>query len=194
MNEEECIELICLGGKAADVGLNALYREMGPSMLRFFAFNGAPGDDAKDVLQETFFRVFKAASSFSGNGSAKSWLWQIARNCLADHHRKLGRVQEHEAVLEDEAWGRLLESTPDPAQAVLLEQESSDDCVSSGLNAYGQKMPDRAYVLTLQMEGAGIEEIATQIGRSIAATKEYLSQCRKKLRPFISHCLELLPE
>ena len=193
MTEEECIELICMGGKAADIGLKALYREIGPSMLRFFAFNGAPGDEAKDVLQETFVRVFKAASSYSATGSAKSWLWQIGRNCLADHRRKLGRVQEHEAVFDDEAWGRLLESTPDPAQEKFLEQESLDDCVSRGLNAYGQKMPDRAYLLTLQMEGAGIEDIAAQIGRSIAATKEYLSQCRKKLRPFISDCLELLP-
>lgn len=193
MKEEECIELIRMGGKAADVGFRALYREMGPPMLRFFAFNGAPGDEAKDVLQETIVRVFKSASSYSGNGSAKSWLWQIGRNCLIDHLLKRGRVGKREVVFDDEGWGRLLESTPDPAQAIV-EQESLEDCVSGGLNAYGQKMPDRAYVLTLRMEGAGIEEIAAQIGRSISATKEYLSQCRKKLGPFISHCLELLPE
>ena len=192
MKEEECIELICMGGKAADVGFKALYSEMGPHMLRFFAFIGAPGDEAKDVLQETIVRVFKSASSYSGNGSAKSWLWQIGRNCLTEHLRKRGRIKEHEVIFGDEGWARLLESTPGPAQAIL-EQESLDDCVSGGLNAYGQKMPDRAYVLTLQMEGAAIEEIAAQIGRSIGATKEYLSQCRKKLRPFISDCLELLP-
>jgi RNA polymerase sigma factor (sigma-70 family) len=192
MTEEECIELICMGGKAADVGLRALYREIGPPMLRFFVLKGAPGEEAKDVLQETFIRVFKAASSYSGNGSAKSWLWQIGRNCLTDHLRKRGRVQEREVLFDDDGWGRLLESTPAPAQTIV-EQDSLEDCISRGVNVYGQQMPDRAYVLTLQMEGAGIEEIAAQIGRSIAATKEYLSQCRKKLRPFISDCLQLLP-
>jgi RNA polymerase sigma factor (sigma-70 family) len=192
MTEEECIELICMGGKAADVGLRAFYREMGPPMLRFFALNGAPGDEAKDVLQETVVRVFRAASSYSGNGSGRSWFWQIARNCLTDHHRKLRRVREREVVFDDDGWGRLLESTPAPAQTIV-EQDSLEDCISRGVNVYGQQMPDRAYVLTLQMEGAGIDEIAAQIGRSIAATKEYLSQCRKKLRPFISDCLQLLP-
>jgi hypothetical protein len=44
------------------------------------------------------------------------------------------------------------------------------------------------------MEGESIEEIGNRIGRTIAATKEYLSQCKKKLLPFISHCRELLPD
>lgn len=192
MKEEECIELICMGGKPADVGLKVLYREMGPAMLRFFALSGAPGDEANDVLQETFVRVFKSAASFSGEGSARSWLWQIGRNCLMDHLRKSGRVKEREELFNDDQWGRLLESTPDPAE-VIAGQELLEDCVSRGVQVFGQQMPDRAYVLTLQMEGVGIKEIATQIGRSIAATKEYLSQCRKKLRPFISDCLEQLP-
>lgn len=192
MTEEECVELICMGGKAADVGLRTLYREVCPQMLRFFALNGAPGDEAKDVLQETFVRVFKSAASYSGNGSARSWLWQIARNCLTDHQRKAGRVRQREVVFDDDGWGRLLESTPDPAQPVG-EGESLEDCVSRGVSVFAQQMSDRAYVLTLQMEGASIEEIAAQIGRSIAATKEYLSQCRKKLRPFISDCKRLLP-
>lgn len=192
MNEEEWIELICMGGKAADVGLRALYRELGTPMLRFFASHGAPDDQAKDLLQETFIRVFKAASSYSGNGSAKSWLWQIARNCLTDHFRKLGRIKDREVIFDEDGWERLLESSPDHAQA-SVEQESLEDCVSRGVQVYGQQMPDRAYVLTLQMEGATIEEIAAQIGRSAAATKEYLSQCRKKLRPFILECRQLLP-
>jgi hypothetical protein len=33
-----------------------------------------------------------------------------------------------------------------------------------------------------------IAQIAGALGRSAAATREYLSQCRKKLRPFIEHC------
>jgi DNA-directed RNA polymerase specialized sigma24 family protein len=42
------------------------------------------------------------------------------------------------------------------------------------------------------MDGLAIEAIGQRIGRSVAATKEYLSQCRKKIQPFIAHCAELL--
>ena len=44
----------------------------------------------------------------------------------------------------------------------------------------------------LQMDGHSIEEIGLRIGRTIAATKEYLSQCKKKIQPYIAHCTELL--
>ena len=44
----------------------------------------------------------------------------------------------------------------------------------------------------LQMDGLSIEEIGLRIGRTMAATKEYLSQCKKKVQPFIAHCTELL--
>ena len=42
------------------------------------------------------------------------------------------------------------------------------------------------------MEGASVQDIADRIGRTAAATKEYLSQSRKKLQPFIAHCADLL--
>ena len=71
-------------------------------------------------------------------------------------------------------------------------QTSADECVAEGLLQFGEQLPDRAHALVLQMEGESIEEIGHRIGRTIAATKEYLSQCKKKLAPFISHCRELL--
>ena len=42
------------------------------------------------------------------------------------------------------------------------------------------------------MDGFSIEEIGLQIGRTVAATKEFLSQCRKKLKPYVAHCQDLL--
>jgi hypothetical protein len=44
----------------------------------------------------------------------------------------------------------------------------------------------------LQMDGLSVEEIGHRIGRTIAATKEYLSQCKKKIQPYIAHCTDLL--
>ena len=65
--------------------------------------------------------------------------------------------------------------------------------MSAGLDEFGKREPERALVLLLQMDGHSIEEIGLRIGRTIAATKEYLSQCKKKIQPYIAHCIELLP-
>jgi RNA polymerase sigma-70 factor (ECF subfamily) len=69
-----------------------------------------------------------------------------------------------------------------------------DQCVADGLEQFAMEMPDRAVALNLYLEGASMEDISVQIGRSVSATKEYLSQCRKKIKPYIAHCTENLAD
>jgi RNA polymerase sigma factor (sigma-70 family) len=191
LTEDEIIKLICAGGKATDAGVRALYQNAAQPMLRFFAFKGLTGDDAKDVLQETFVKIVRSADSFTGDGAAKAWIWQIARNCMIDHQRKKGSLVDHEIAFSDEQWRSLEETTADP-KISYRAADSVDACVSSGLDNFSRIEPDRAMVLMLQMDGLSIEEIGLRIGRTAAATKEYLSQCKKKIQPFIAHCLDLL--
>lgn len=66
------------------------------------------------------------------------------------------------------------------------------DCVCAGLEAFSKEHPLRVHVLEMKMDGASDKEISIKIGRTISATREYLNQCRKKFRPFITHCMQLL--
>lgn len=192
MTEEDIIKLIRTGGKAMDAGVKALYDTAAQPMLRFFVYKGTAGDEAKDILQETFIKIIRSAVNFSGQGEAKAWIWQIARNCLIDHQRKQGSLANHETAVNDEQWESLEQTTPDPNAASCAAHGSVDECVSAGLDKFNRVEPERALVLMLQMDGLSIEEIGHRIGRTMAATKEYLSQCRKKIQPFIAHCTELL--
>jgi RNA polymerase sigma factor (sigma-70 family) len=67
-----------------------------------------------------------------------------------------------------------------------------DECVSNGIEQFNAYEPDRAKVLILKMDGFSIEYIAKEIDRTTSATKEYLSQCRKKLEPYIKNCIQLI--
>ncbi|MGV0961066.1 MAG: RNA polymerase sigma factor [Limnohabitans sp.] len=192
MTEEEIITMIRAGGKAMDAGVKALYQCVAQPMLRFFVYQGVSGDDAKDVLQETIVKIIRSADSFGGTGTAKAWIWQVARNCLIDHQRKLGTMGRHEVAVNDEQWARLEETTVAPASSAISSADSVDKCVAEGLSTFSNREPERAYVLTLQMEGLSIEEIGHRIGRTVGATKEYLSQCKKKIQPFIAHCTDYL--
>lgn len=192
MTEEDIVKLIRSGGKPMDAGVKALYEIAAQPMLRFFVYKGASRDEANDVLQETFIKIVRSASSFAGDGTAKAWIWQIARNCLIDHQRKQGSLANHETAVNDEHWETLEQTTADPNAAACLSPDSVDECVSAGLETFNRREPDRALALMLQMDGLSIEEIGARIGRTIGATKEYLSQCKKKIQPFIAHCTELL--
>ena len=52
-------------------------------------------------------------------------------------------------------------------------------------------MPDRYYVINLQKDDVSIEDISIRIGRSYAATKEFLSQSKKKLIPYFEECKDI---
>jgi RNA polymerase sigma factor (sigma-70 family) len=191
MSEEELVGEIRKGGRAMHLALRVLYESTGPHMVRFFVYQGVPADEAQDILQETLVKVVRKADTYKGEGTARSWIWQIARNCLADHQRASGRASEHLVAVNDEQWDTLVETTPAPAECVA--GETADECVSRGLDSFADRMPERAVVLTLQMDGMSIAEIAERIGRTVRATTVFLSECRKKVEPFIAHCAELLP-
>jgi hypothetical protein len=51
-------------------------------------------------------------------------------------------------------------------------------------------MPERAFVIQMKLENLTNLKISERIGRTLGATKEYVSQSYKKLGPFIKHCEE----
>jgi RNA polymerase sigma-70 factor (ECF subfamily) len=245
MTEEDIIKLIRAGGKAMDAGVKALYDTSAQPMLRFFVYKGTSGDEANDILQETLFKIVRNAASYSGQGEAKSWMWQIARNCLIDHQRKVDTVDSLKSIkaakatmataaneaaargeeisfengvkvtrlpyvgditrsaekivdshritvsVSDDQW-RHLENTTAGPKSDIGRTESADECVAAGLEKFSKHESERAFALTLQMDGLSIQDIGLRIGRTVAATKEYLSQCKKKIQPYIAHCTDLL--
>ena len=172
-------------------------------------------------MQEAMIRIVGGSAGFRGEGAAAAWMWQIARNCLMNHFRRVGARPTHLSVSGDDEWQRILEGggatrrvvedaraeehgseesalPPDLAPDVGRVSESPlaggsiDECVSEGLARFRETAPDRVHALELQMDGSSIEEIAAVIGRTPGAAKEFLSQSRKKLGPFIAHCVGLL--
>lgn len=197
MNEEEMIQSINRGGRQQELALEALYRKAA-EFRRHFQYKGLSLQVADDLVQETIVKVFRSASGFSGGagfgaGSANAWLWTIAKNTMNDYLR--GR-KSNEVSLDDDGLS--------DAARVALEAEmasknphsptiqSAQDCVSNGIEDFAAEHPDRARALEMQLDGEDIASIGNRIGRSVSATKEYLSQCKKKLAPFIQHCTELL--
>jgi RNA polymerase sigma-70 factor (ECF subfamily) len=190
MSEEEIIRGICSGGRAMDAAVKALYGSLGQHMLKYFVHKGLNGDEAKDVLQETFVKIVRSAHACNEEGAARAWIWQVARNCLVDFQRKKFRITDEEIAVNDERWQTIEETTAAPVACDV--GQTADECVSNGLEAFAASMPERALALSLQMDGLSMTEIGHRIGRAAGATKTFLCECRKKIQPYIAHCAELL--
>ena len=59
------------------------------------------------------------------------------------------------------------------------------------LKIFREKEPKHAEVVEFILKDLNTEQIRLIIGRSYGATREFMSQCRKKFRPFLEICNEI---
>ena len=202
MTEEEMIKSICSNAAQQKKALQELYTSKGTEFRRFFQYKGASPEDAAELLQEVIVKIFKNASNYTGQGafsdnSANAWMWAIARNTLNDYFTKSNKQNNLAGgSLNDEQWflenkEKLTKGELDifSDQAERNREIEIEKCVSRGIEDFYSEEPDRASVLIMQMDGHSIESIARKINRTTNAAKQYLSQCRIKLRPYIQHCM-----
>lgn len=190
MTDEEILKKLELGGKEQEKALSELYTKKAKEFGRFFIGRGLDKGSADEVLQETILKILEKASAYKSSGSANAWMWQIARNELMDHFRFIKREKHNikniqEIKLTDPNEGLTNLGAIDPSRV-------AEDCVTQGLLRFEEMDPDRAYAIKLVVEGVDGREIADRIGRSYTAARQYLTQCRQHLAPYIKDCLPLL--
>lgn len=184
MTDESILALIVEGGHSNHQrAFNAFYVRWAQPMQSFFLSRGCTQEDADDVFQETVVKIWKNARQFNGQGTAKAWVWSIARNTLNDHFR---RAQKHPIM------DALNGDSDDPVITAPEAIDHPDDCVEAGLKLFANIDPDRAYALELWSGGIDLREIGERIGRNYGATRQYLMESRKKLKPLLEPCLEYL--
>ncbi|MDB4973786.1 MAG: polymerase, sigma-24 subunit, subfamily [Myxococcaceae bacterium] len=91
---------------------------------------------AEDLLQETFIRVVKGASSWQPQAKFSTWLYTIARNLCVDHARK----QQHRRALSLD--GQASAGEDDPSTPRLLDKLTGTD-VGAEKNALNRELGSR---------------------------------------------------
>ena len=154
-------------------------------------------DDASEVYQETTIKIFKKAETLEDVKYARTWMYQVLRNTLLDYkkkqknmdkkkqkHMEYSLVQESDEHSKDENMGNIDYNRKEG-------YEDRTECIQDKLENFFDVYPDHAAALDYQMDGMDIKSIADVIGRSANATKELLSQARKKIAPSIEECLQI---
>lgn len=180
---EECLRWVAEGGGRAERGMELLFRAHAGRLKAFFRRRRMSDEEAADLLQETFIKVHRAAHQFQGQAKASTWLWSIARHCLLDHLRARRPTESLDELME----------TGDPAALAAAPCDSERlalrDCIEHGFAAFGAAHPERAEVMRLVVvEEWSLADVAAFLARTPAATREYVSQCRKRLRQFLAPC------
>ena len=151
--------------------------------IRFTMKSGINKEDARDLVQEfTIDKLYMQSDSIKDIEFARTWMYQVLRNMINDKGRILKKNRE---VPFDE------DRDQSQAPKILEENQTRSGCVQEQLAKFREAEPKRAEVIGFIIDGLSPEEISRIIDRSYGATREFMSQCRKKFKLFIEICNEI---
>ena len=152
-------------------------------------------EDARDIAQQTFIRLWKVLDRFKQDQSFDTWLYRITVNLAIDHYRSRGPARESVPLPEGEDLAAEASArrpaTGDPRQALAgSELRAIFERLAARLGA-----KQRAIFVMSQIEGVPTEEIARIMGISHSTVRNHLFQARRTLQEgFRQHYPEYLPK
>ncbi len=141
-------------------------------------------EEAEEVSQDTFIKVYKSLNKFKGNSKFSTWIYRVAYNTCLDRIKRIKR--EYNVVAIDEFTEHHVK-TLDNALDQMEEQEHKDK-----IQQCLQLLPsDDSFLLTLYyFEEQSLEEISKVVGLTANNVKVKLFRSRKKLTTILKDQLE----
>jgi len=166
-----------------DAALNDLMERHATPVFHFLCRMVGNEDDASDLAQETFARVFRARTSFRSNERFFTWLFTIAANLARNHFRWRSR---HPTISLDAETGeaeQTLGSTLPAGNLAPNEQALAAERAQAVRAAVG-KLPDdlREAIVLCEWEDLSVAEAATVLETTPKAVESRLYRARQLLR------------
>ncbi|HTP33022.1 MAG TPA: sigma-70 family RNA polymerase sigma factor [Candidatus Acidoferrales bacterium] len=132
-------------------------------------------EDARDVSQEVFLKLYRNLGKVEAEAALSSWLYRVTVNACHD----LRRRRRPESPVEDA--GPLESAEADPQQA--LSEAERRRVLQLSLRMLPEK--ERAALVLRDLEGLSTEEVARVLGSSEATVRSQISKARVKVKGFV---------
>ncbi len=143
-------------------------------------------DEAEDLTQEVFLRLYRARKGYRPKAKFSTWLFTIANNLALNHLRNKGRNPAAGPGQSTDSGSQSLRPGPQnvPAQdgtaSAQMRKAELAELVREALEELGEDQ--KMAVLLNKFEEMSYAEIAEVMGRSDAAIKSLLARARMNLR------------
>jgi RNA polymerase sigma-70 factor (ECF subfamily) len=158
-----------------------IWRLLRDRLTAFLRSRTAGQADVEDLLQEVFLRVHRRLATIRKPDRIESWVFQIARNVVADFYRRSAAQPVPLAIDGDVTDPQEKDSLPYQARvarwlALMIELLPSDQ---------------REALAMFEMENLSQREIADRLGVSLSAAKSRIARGRKRLADLLGECCRL---
>lgn len=184
------------GGDAIEEALRTLDRSFFAILYRDCVRVVRDSETAKDIVQETFIKVWQRCATFQGSSELLPWIKSILRHAMLDRLRKpghevsMGNEGERSVEIERGIAALSASRTPQPEEEARRRQVA--ECFRRCWKRFEAAAPAHATVMAWIVEdGLSNEEIGELLGRTPGATREFVSQCRKRARLHLAEWYEL---
>ncbi len=144
-------------------------------------------EDAEDISQEVFAKVFKAIPTWKPKASFYTWLRTITMNLCIDYHRSKVR---HQVQSLDDKDSSILNITTDPSQNPLHNAQA-DELRRRVIKATEELSPQQRKVFMLcHYGGLSREEAAQIMNCAVGTIKAHLSRATAKMRDLLKDFIE----
>jgi len=139
-------------------------------------------DEALDLSQEVFLRVFRTLSGFRGQSALRTWIYRIVINQARNRQRWWRRRHRSEQVSLDEhlrVFGDL-ESKGEPTPDRVFAQKEAAARIWKALDHL--PFDQRTALVLREIDGLRYDEIAFSLGVAVGTVKSRLTRARQALR------------
>ena len=181
--DEELLAEIARGGEDA---VGVLYARLAPAVFAI----AAPSLDAataEEIVQDVFVAAWRSAGSFDPKlGTARTWLYTIARRRIANELRRRSRRPRTESGREEDDAAVAPDPSPDPSEALWRERRG--EILRRALRELPP--PERAALGLAYFDDVPHREIATllriPLGTAKSRIRSGVSRLRIRLGPLVA--------
>lgn len=145
-------------------------------------------EDASDLAQEAFIRIYRNLRSFQGKSSFSTWLFTITTNVCRDELRKRQRRLQAQSLSEPVQFddGEVEREIADDSMApevMSLHREMQDE-----IQAVIEQLPSeqKEAIILREFQGLSYEEIAEISGVAVGTIKSRISRARQSMKKELS--------
>lgn len=151
-------------------------------LLAFISRRVGRPEDAEDLLQEVYVKITQSVGGLRDRGRLEAWVYQIARNVIADHYRSAVRTGQAHAR-------RALDPTFAPDAAEEDELLALTACLAPMVKRL--PAPYRQAIELVEYGGLTQTEAARRAGISVSGMKSRVQRGRARLHEMLTACCRI---
>ncbi len=183
-------ELAALIHKAAggdEAAFSAFVRLTEKTVWRYVYHLVKNSEDAYDVSQETYLKLWKSLRQYRGDCTPTTWLLRIAQSCAVDFLRGKSKRIALPLTTQDKDGEEMTLDTPDPDIAASPEASFAQKQAREAIREAVSQLPEeqRDIIVLRDFDGRAYEEIAAILGIELGTVKSRLSRARNAIKKIL---------